>query len=288
MQNTMLDSTVSSDSQELFSDFFRGSDLDACDCLEIGNTSDALADLDDDDKLKLTRDELDALVSKEGIKCSVDSRVQSLNLVSESGLYDLIMQSRKPEAKAFKRWVTHEVLPSIRKTGSYGVAQPTIFDYARALIAEKERSDALEAQNKALTAERDEAIRTKAMIGSRREATAMATASAKSRECEKLREQIGDSETYKRATAIPWLSEYFDTRNDGLYNSLAAQLRKIEASMPPEFAHKPTPDTRYGSVKAYHIAVIERFHEIVREKLPVDKKFMEKYRKDVSPKTKNA
>ena len=67
-------------------------------------------------KLKLTKDELDTLTSSEGIKCSVDSRVQSLNLVSESGLYDLIMQSRKPEAKAFKRWVTHEVLPSICKT----------------------------------------------------------------------------------------------------------------------------------------------------------------------------
>lgn len=41
-------------------------------------------------------------------------------------------------------------------------------------------------------------------------------------------------------------------------------------------------------MKAYHVAVIERLHEIVREKLPVDKKFMAKYRKDVSPKTKNA
>ena len=154
-----------------------------------------------------------------------------------------------------------------------------------------EALEALVASEKAklaLQAERDEAIRTKARIGSQREATAMATASAKARECEKLREQIGDSETYKRATAIPWLSEYFDTRNDGLYNSLAAQLKKVEASMPPEFAHKPTPDSRFGSVKAYHVAVIEKFHEIVREKIPVDKKFMAKYRKDVSSQSENA
>ena len=61
-------------------------------------------------------DEIDTVVSIDGIKCSVDSRVQSLNLVSESGLYDLIMQSRKPEAKAFKRWVNHEVLPPICET----------------------------------------------------------------------------------------------------------------------------------------------------------------------------
>lgn len=264
---------------------------DACDCLAIGNTSDALADLDDDDKLKLTKDELDTLVSNEGIKCSVDSRVQSLNLVSESGLYDLIMQSRKPEAKAFKRWITHEVLPSIRKTGSYSVNQT---QQQSMMCLPQDYESALEAllmevrKNKALQAERDEAIRTKALIGSKREATAMATASAKARECEKLREQIGDSETYKRATAIPWLSEYFDTRNTGLYNSLAAQLKKVEAAMPSEFAHKDTEDSRYGKVKAYHVAVIERFHEIVREMIPVDEKFMAKYRKDVSPKTKNA
>ena len=138
MQNAMLDSIVSSNSQELFDAssalklfenpkfrvrvIMRCADpwfvaSDACDCLAISNASKALADLDDDDKLKLTKDELDTLTSSEGIKCSVDSRVQSLNLVSESGLYDLIMQSRKPEAKAFKRWVTHEVLPSICKTG---------------------------------------------------------------------------------------------------------------------------------------------------------------------------
>ncbi len=132
MQNTMLDSTVSN-SMQLFSDkgfkvrvimrcaepWFVASD--SCDCLALSNVSKALADLDDDDKLKLTKDELDTLTSSEGIKCSVDSRVQSLNLVSESGLYDLIMQSRKPEAKAFKRWVTHDVLPSIMASSALRV-----------------------------------------------------------------------------------------------------------------------------------------------------------------------
>ena len=183
MQAEMLDSMVSN-SMQLFTDkgfkirvlirlgnpWFVASD--ACDGLALSNVSEALADLDDDDKLKLTKDEIDTLISNEGIKCSVDSRVQSLNLVSESGLYDLIMQSRKPEAKAFKRWVTHEVLPSIRKTGQYGATQISRKDQLFLDIihseSEEERADALKElaeinkqEVKALTAERDEAVRTK-------------------------------------------------------------------------------------------------------------------------------
>jgi anti-repressor protein len=48
------------------------------------------------------------------IVATVLARVQQLTIVSESGLYSLILKSRKPEAKAFKKWVTSEVLPSIR------------------------------------------------------------------------------------------------------------------------------------------------------------------------------
>jgi prophage antirepressor-like protein len=45
---------------------------------------------------------------------------QEMTIISESGLYNVILRSDKPEAKKFRRWVTHEVLPQIRKTGSYG------------------------------------------------------------------------------------------------------------------------------------------------------------------------
>ncbi len=51
-------------------------------------------------------------------------RVASLTFISESGLYKLVMRSDKPEAKAFQDWVTREVLPSIRKTGSYSAGEP--------------------------------------------------------------------------------------------------------------------------------------------------------------------
>jgi prophage antirepressor-like protein len=79
---------------------------DVCRALELDNVSMAVASLDDDEK---------------GIN-SVDTPGgrQDVRVISEAGLYSLTLRSRKPEAKQFKRWVTHEVLPAIRKTGSYG------------------------------------------------------------------------------------------------------------------------------------------------------------------------
>lgn len=86
--------------------------VDVCAVLGIANPSDAVRSLDDDEVELVPA----ALVIAEG-------RPQDrLNLITESGLYSLILRSRKPEARAFKRWVTHEVLPAIRRTGSYVAA----------------------------------------------------------------------------------------------------------------------------------------------------------------------
>lgn len=82
---------------------------DVCHALDIGNPSDALNRLDDDER---------TLVSIEGA-----SNGKPVNGVNEPGLYSLVLGSRKPEAKAFKRWITHEVIPAIRKTGGYSVKQ---------------------------------------------------------------------------------------------------------------------------------------------------------------------
>lgn len=66
-------------------------------------------------------------------------------IVNESGRYSLIMGSRKPEAKKFKKWVTSEVLPSIRKTGSYSKpALSTLEILTLAVESEKGRLDAIE------------------------------------------------------------------------------------------------------------------------------------------------
>lgn len=56
-------------------------------------------------------------------------------IVSEAGLYSLILKSRKPEAKAFKRWITHEVIPAIRKTGGYHIPQSPAEQMAQGILA---------------------------------------------------------------------------------------------------------------------------------------------------------
>ena len=78
---------------------------DVCKALEIANNRDALTRIDDDEKGVALADTL-------GGK-------QEVTIVNEPGLYSLVLGSRKPEAKVFKRWVTHEVIPTIRKTGGY-------------------------------------------------------------------------------------------------------------------------------------------------------------------------
>jgi prophage antirepressor-like protein len=82
---------------------------DVCTVLEVGNPSQAVSYLDDDEKQQVSPN----LISNEGGR--------EPWIVSEPGLYSLILRSRKPQAKAFRRWVTHEVLPSIHRTGSYSV-----------------------------------------------------------------------------------------------------------------------------------------------------------------------
>ena len=78
---------------------------DVCKALEIEKTNRALSRLDDDEKGAHS-------VSTPGGR-------QRMSIISESGLYSLILGSRKPEARAFKRWITHEVIPAIRKHGAY-------------------------------------------------------------------------------------------------------------------------------------------------------------------------
>lgn len=108
---------------------------DVCRSLEIGNPAMAMGRLEEDEK---GISSIDTLGGK-----------QNLTIVNEPGLYTLVLGSRKPEAKAFKRWITHEVVPAIRKHGMYAtdelIANPDIAIAAfTALKEEREKRKALE------------------------------------------------------------------------------------------------------------------------------------------------
>lgn len=107
---------------------------DVCKCLEIKNSRDAVSRLDEDEKDVVLTD--------------TPGGNQKLQVVNEYGLYTLILSSRKPEAKKFKRWITHEVIPSIRKYGAYMTPEKieevlmnpdTIIKLATALKEEQQR-----------------------------------------------------------------------------------------------------------------------------------------------------
>lgn len=117
---------------------------DLGDTIGLANVASSVAALDDDEKGIHTMDTLGG--------------EQQKLIVSEAGLYSLILRSRKPEAKAFKRWVTHEVLPSIRKRGGYLTPEATekaltdpdfIIRLATELKAERAKRAEIEAQQQA-------------------------------------------------------------------------------------------------------------------------------------------
>jgi prophage antirepressor-like protein len=89
---------------------------DVCDALEIQNSRDAITALADDEKLNIGNSDIAPLL---GLDANPTLYPRGLNFINESGLYVLIVRSNKPAAKKFRKWITSEVLPQIRKTGAY-------------------------------------------------------------------------------------------------------------------------------------------------------------------------
>jgi len=112
---------------------------DVCAILELSNPYSSIAKLDEDEKITLH--------SMEGL---LESHNPDVVVVNEPGLYSLIPRSRKPEAKAFKRWVCHDVLPSIRKTGAYVVPNRAMEAMGKTLLAVQEQYNHLFEDNSML------------------------------------------------------------------------------------------------------------------------------------------
>ena len=109
---------------------------DVCKALELGNPSMTVERLDADEK---GISSIDTLGGK-----------QRMAIINEPGLYSVILRSRKPEAKAFKRWITHEVIPAIRKHGGYMtkslleqvLENPSlIYEFARRMLEEQQKNE---------------------------------------------------------------------------------------------------------------------------------------------------
>lgn len=117
---------------------------DVCAALGLGNSRQALARLDDDEKGVISTD--------------TPGGEQQMQAVNEPGLYVLVLSSRKPEAKAFKRWVTHEVLPALRREGAYEVPREEPLDLviARGMVAANQKIQLLEDRNDSLRRQAEE------------------------------------------------------------------------------------------------------------------------------------
>lgn len=283
MQNTMLDTVVSSNSQELSNAssaiklfenplfkvrvIMRCSDpwfvaKDVATCIEHSNVSKMCELCRDKDKIVIGMDEIatnDLLVT---------NMTRELLCISESGLYRILAKCNLPKCEPFESWVFDEVLPSIRKTGGYSV-QPTLAipktlpEALRAYADEVERREA--AEKRAITAEseRDEAIRTKAQIGSHREATAMATASQKSKECkrltienEELKDAVGRGNNWCTVSMMTaeWKREFG-------HEPSWHKLKKFSADLPTEMQPKKDVEEKVvlknGSEK---VSKVNRYH----------------------------
>lgn len=124
---------------------------DVCAALGLGNSRQALSRLDDDEKGVISTD--------------TPGGEQQMQAVNEAGLYVLVLSSRKPEARAFKRWVTHEVLPALRRDGGYMVVRDETPEQtmARAVLLAQQTIDRQKRRIAGLEAENEE-MRPKALF----------------------------------------------------------------------------------------------------------------------------
>lgn len=192
---------------------------DVCKCLDLNNTSQVKARLDE--KGVILNDTL------------TNGGIQPLNYINEPNLYKVIFQSKKPCAEKFQNWVYKEVLPQIRKTGIYTNIPKSYAEALRMYANEVEQRELIEKQ-------RDEAIRTKAWISDKKTATAMNTASQKVKENEKLKQELDRSKEYATIKKV-----YINTGIKFKWKPLKDYCKLSKLKTGDVF------DQNYGVVKSY-------------------------------------
>ena len=196
--------------------------------------------------------------------------------VPENIFYRLCMKARNEVAEAFQTKVADEIIPSIRKTGSYSMTPRDYLSALKALVAEVEAKQnaqrALEAEIVAHEADMKEARRTKAHFIEGRDAEMCGRVGGLTKENDRLRTEIGDSRNWKQVKAIKWLGDYF-ALSKGLFGAIAYKLNGISEEL--ELPRRDIEDSQYGTVKIYHIKAIEELHG----RIDKDPNYLSKYRK---------
>lgn len=194
---------------------------------------------------------------------------RGMKFINESGLYTLIARSNKPEARRFQRWVTSEVLPSIRKTGSYGlqitkedrlklnVLNATDPDVRFKALSELEqyhieqkkaledKNEQLEADNEILTQERDKAIATKAQISTNREAVAVGRVGGLVTANNRLKDELYGNRNRRTIKAVA-IANHLKDKDINHY-------KLIKYCKEHDLEIIKVPDERFGVVNSYPI-----------------------------------
>lgn len=176
----------------------------------------------------------------------------NMRCVNESGVYSVVLRSDKSEAKLFKRWLTHDVIPQIRKSGMYIMAPKTYSDALRALANEVEEKELIKKQ-------RDEAILTKTWISDKKTATAMNTASQKAKEVNRLKMELSRSKEFASVKAVEKI-----TKEKFNWRAIRDYCTAHELEMGSTF------DANYGSVRAYPAEAWMRVYNIDLKELFAD------------------
>ena len=213
---------------------------DVAEILGYSDTAKMYRRLDKDEKSKIKSADLAFL-----------NQTNDLVIINESGLYNAVLGSQKEEAKKFKKWITSEVIPSIRKTGGYNTLTP--FEIPK---NENEWIDCtLQLLGKYKTAVEKNAVLVEKV--------------------DDLSTKLGDNENWKRVSAIPWLKTYFDIKKvPGVYQAIGKELSRMTRYMGIE--KKYAKSFHYANaIGVYHIDVIDK----LEEELKADGALLREYRR---------